>query len=103
FDCTRQQTPTSSSSQAIHRAARIIAARLMIFISILLDTRQQRSGYLSLDVWPAPFTRPARAGAGQGTPSVHQIVGDELRALRRVQREQEPKSPFVVISERRAR
>jgi site-specific recombinase XerC len=27
-------------------------------------------------------------------------VGDELRALRRLQREQEPKSPFVFISER---
>jgi integrase len=26
----------------------------------------------------------------QGTPSVHPIVGDELRALRRLQREQEP-------------
>jgi integrase len=29
----------------------------------------------------------------QGTPSTHPIVGDELRALRRLQREQEPKSP----------
>ena len=28
------------------------------------------------------------------------IVGDELRALRRLQREQEPKSPFVFTSER---
>jgi integrase len=36
----------------------------------------------------------------QGTPSVHPIVGDELRALRRLQREQEPKSPFVFTSER---
>ena len=29
----------------------------------------------------------------QGTPSTHPILGDELRALRRLQREQEPKSP----------
>jgi hypothetical protein len=36
----------------------------------------------------------------QGTPSTHPIVGDELRALRRLQREQEPKSPFVFTSER---
>ena len=36
----------------------------------------------------------------QGTPSVHPIAGDELRALRRLQREQEPKSPFVFTSER---
>lgn len=35
-----------------------------------------------------------------GTPSTHPIVGDELRALRRLQREQAPKSPFVFTSER---
>jgi integrase len=38
--------------------------------------------------------------AKQGTPSTHPIVGDELRALRRLQREQEPRSPFVFTSER---
>src|SRR5471030_3011277 len=36
----------------------------------------------------------------QGTPSTHPILGDELRALRRLQREQESKSPFVFTSER---
>jgi type 1 fimbriae regulatory protein FimB/type 1 fimbriae regulatory protein FimE len=38
----------------------------------------------------------------KGTPSVHPILGDELRALRRLQREQEPRSPFVFTSERGA-
>jgi integrase len=38
----------------------------------------------------------------QGTPSTHPILGDELRALRRLQREQESKSPFVFTSERGA-
>jgi integrase len=38
----------------------------------------------------------------KGTPSTHPILGDELRALRRLQREQEPKSPFVFASERGA-
>jgi len=38
--------------------------------------------------------------AKQGTPSTHPIRGDELRALRRLQREQDPKSPFVFTSER---
>jgi type 1 fimbriae regulatory protein FimB/type 1 fimbriae regulatory protein FimE len=38
----------------------------------------------------------------QGTPSTHPVRGDELRALRRLQREQEPKSPFVFTSERGA-
>src|SRR3974390_2537710 len=38
----------------------------------------------------------------QGSPSTHPVPGDELRALRRLQREQEPKSPFVFTSERGA-
>ena len=38
--------------------------------------------------------------AKNGTPSVHPIHGDELRALRRLQREQDPKSPFVFTTER---
>jgi integrase len=36
----------------------------------------------------------------QGSPSTHPIPGDELRMLRRLQREQEPRSPFVFTSER---
>src|SRR5262249_7628651 len=38
----------------------------------------------------------------QGTPSTHPILGDELRALRRLKRESKPKSPFVFPSERGA-
>jgi type 1 fimbriae regulatory protein FimB/type 1 fimbriae regulatory protein FimE len=38
----------------------------------------------------------------QGTPSTHPILGDELRALRRLKREEEPKSAFVFTSERGA-
>jgi type 1 fimbriae regulatory protein FimB/type 1 fimbriae regulatory protein FimE len=34
-----------------------------------------------------------------GTPSAHPLLGDELRALRRLQRESPP-SPFVFVSER---
>jgi integrase len=34
-----------------------------------------------------------------GTPSTHPIQGDELRALRRLQRES-PSSPFVFVSKR---
>src|SRR6516165_6139652 len=36
----------------------------------------------------------------KGSPATHPIRGDELRALRRLQREQTPKSPFVFTSER---
>ena len=35
-----------------------------------------------------------------GSPSTHPIAGDELRQLRKLQREQDPKSPFVFTSER---
>ena len=38
----------------------------------------------------------------KGTPSVHPIRGDELRALRRLQREQQPTSSYVFTSERGA-
>ena len=36
--------------------------------------------------------------AKKGTPATHPVVGDEMRALRKLQRE--PKSPFVFTSER---
>ena len=36
----------------------------------------------------------------QGSPATHPLTGVELRALRKLQRDQEPKSPFVFISER---
>jgi type 1 fimbriae regulatory protein FimB/type 1 fimbriae regulatory protein FimE len=38
----------------------------------------------------------------QGTSSTHPILGDELRAQRRLRREQGPKSPFLFTSERGA-
>ena len=38
----------------------------------------------------------------RGSPATHPILGDELRALRRLQREQEPKSSFAFTSERGA-
>ena len=36
----------------------------------------------------------------KGSPATHPVLGDELRRLRRLQREQEPKSSFVFTSER---
>ena len=32
----------------------------------------------------------------KGTPATHPIVGDEMRALRKLQREQDPNWPFVL-------
>jgi integrase len=40
--------------------------------------------------------------AKEGSPSVHPISGRELRALRRLQREQEPKSSYIFTSMRDA-
>ena len=40
--------------------------------------------------------------AKKRTPATHPIVGEEMRALRKLQREQEPRSPFVFTSERGA-
>ncbi len=37
-----------------------------------------------------------------GSPGTHPLLGDELRALRRLKRDQEPASPFVFVSERGA-
>jgi len=34
------------------------------------------------------------------TPATHPVVGDEMRGLRKLQREQDPNSPFVFSSER---
>jgi hypothetical protein len=44
--------------------------------------------------------RPVLPTAGKnGTPSTHPLIGDEMRALRRLQRES-PASPFIFVSER---
>ena len=40
--------------------------------------------------------------AKKGTPATHPVVGDEMRALCKLQWEQDPKSPFVFTSCRRA-
>jgi integrase len=40
--------------------------------------------------------------AKNGKPTTHPLLGNELRALRRLQREQAPASPFVFTSERGA-
>ena len=41
--------------------------------------------------------------AKKGVPSIHPIRGDEMRAPRKLQREQEPKSLFGFTSERTRR
>ena len=53
----------------------------------------------SVDFAPRPIAREPNQG---GSPGVHPLSGRELRALRRLKREQEPESPFIFTSERGA-
>ena len=77
-----------------HRDATMVLAayRHGLRASELVDLRWSQVDFTSA----ALHVRRAK----QGAPSTHPILGDELRALRRLQREQEPKSPFVFTSER---
>ena len=79
-----------------HRDATLIlvAFRHGLRVSELVDLRWDQVDFRTATL----HVRRAK----QGTPSTHPIVGDELRALRRLQREQDPKSPFVFTSERGA-
>jgi site-specific recombinase XerD len=72
----------------------LVAYRHGLRVSELVDLRWDQIEFASA----ALHVRRVK----QGTPSTHPIIGDELRALRRLQREQKPKSPFVFTSERGA-
>ena len=72
----------------------LVAFRHGLRVSELVDLRWDE---VSFDTGTLHVRRAKR-----GTPATHPIMGDELRALRRLQREQEPKSPFVFVSERGA-
>ena len=77
-----------------HRDATIIltAYRHGLRVSELIDLRWDQ-----ID-WPKANLHVRRLKGG--VDSVHPIMGDELRALRKLHREQEAKSPFVFVSER---
>jgi len=89
-------TKATTGNRHGHRDATmvLVAYRHGLRVSELVDVRWDqvdfRTGHLHV------------RRVKQGTPSTHPILGDELRALRRLQREQEPKSPFVFTSERDA-
>lgn len=79
-----------------HRDATMIlvAYRHGLRVSELVDLRWDQIEFASATL----HVRRVKRGA----PSTHPIMGDELRALRQLQRDQEPKSPFVFTSERGA-
>jgi hypothetical protein len=80
------------------------------FVSTLRLPSGRKRSKSSRSILGVPLAHPTRAGPAllsahvrrvkQGTPSTHPVLGDELRALRRLQREQEPRSPCVFTSER---
>jgi type 1 fimbriae regulatory protein FimB/type 1 fimbriae regulatory protein FimE len=68
-----------------------------------------RHGLRASELVDLQWTQISLAGAQlhvrrrkSGTPSTHPLGGRELRALRRLRREQHPPSPFVFVSERGA-
>ena len=79
-----------------HRDATMIlvAYRHGLRVSELVDLRWTQIDFAKATL----HVRRVKAG----TPSTHPIMGDEMRALRRLQREQDPESPFVFTSERGA-
>jgi integrase len=84
----------SKNNRHGHRDATIIltAYRHGLRVSELIDLRWDQ-----ID-WPKANLHVRRLKGG--VDSVHPIMGDELRALRKLHREQEAKSPFVFVSER---
>jgi integrase len=72
----------------------LIAFRHALRVSELTDLRWEQ----------VDFTRAVLhvRRVKNGTPATHPLTGRELRALRRLQREQDPPSPFLFVSERGA-
>lgn len=91
-----QLTDAAKANRYGHRDATMIlvAYRHGFRVSELVDLRWEQIDF-------DPATLHVRR-VKKGSPSTHPILGDELRALRRLAREQDPKSPFVFTSERGA-
>jgi len=89
-----QLTEAARANRYGHRDATmvLVAYRHGLRVSELVDLRWDQ---IDFDTATLAVRR-----AKKGSPSTHPIMGDELRALRRLQREQDPKSPFVFTSER---
>jgi type 1 fimbriae regulatory protein FimB/type 1 fimbriae regulatory protein FimE len=89
-------TEVAKSNRHGHRDATMIlvAYRHGLRASELVDLRWDQVDFNTATL--------AVRRAKKGTPSTHPVRGDEMRALRKLQREQDPKSPFVFTSERGA-
>jgi integrase len=93
-DEVERLTAAAKDGRQGHRDATmlLVAYRHGLRVSELTDLRWDQIDFTTANL----HVRRAK----KGTPATHPILGDELRALRRLQREQAPKSPFVFTSER---
>jgi integrase len=91
-----QLTDAAKANRNGHRDATMIlvAYRHGLRVSELVDLRWEQIDFNTATL----HVRRVK----KGSPSTHPILGDELRALRGLAREQDPKSPFVFTSERGA-
>jgi type 1 fimbriae regulatory protein FimB/type 1 fimbriae regulatory protein FimE len=89
-------TEAAKANRYGHRDATMIlvAYRHGLRVSELVDLRWDQ---IDMETATLHVTR-----VKNGSPATHPIRGDELRALRKLRREQDPKSPFVFTSERGA-
>jgi integrase len=86
-------TPGNSRNPTRDRLLVLLAFRLALRVSELVDIRRQQ---IDLDTATIHIRR-----AKNGTPGIHGLQGDELRLLRALRREH-PHADFVFLSERKA-
>ena len=85
---------TAKANRWGHRDATMILVCYWLRASELVDLRWDQIDFNAGTL--------AVRRAKKGTPATHPIRGDEMRALRKLQRDQDRKSPFVFTSERGA-
>jgi type 1 fimbriae regulatory protein FimB/type 1 fimbriae regulatory protein FimE len=116
----RPQTPRRPPNAELRTREHLLPAEVELLITGAKDNRwghrdstmilvAYRHGLRASELVDLQWTQISLAGAQlhvrrrkNGSPSSHPLTGRELRALRRLKREQQPPSPFVFVSERGA-
>jgi hypothetical protein len=96
----RRSTSSSVRCSRERTAATVTATPTMLLVAYRHGLRASELTDLRWDQIDFSTANLHVRRAKRGTPATHPILGDELRALRRLQREQAPKSPFVFTTER---
>jgi integrase len=102
-DCRKREHPTESEVEKLVEAAKGNRYGHRDATTILVDRHGLRASELCELTWDAFDFRAATIHVNRkknGQSTTHQISGTELRALRKLQKEQDPKSAFVFVSER---